>query len=130
MVVSVGHFVLISCSCGCYSGRRLQFMRRFRRFGLIAFIALLVILPLHEVVDPGEQWPFDDEVVSVLFSALFIAAALLTCHVWGRELFVLVRAAARRRLGLNKTVTQTAVSAVAPPRDESLAHLVLCQFRI
>ena len=97
---------------------------------MIAFIALLVVLPLHEVVDPGEQRPFDDEVVSVLFSALFIAAALLTRHVWGRELLVLVRAAARCRLGLNKTVTHALVSAIAPPRDESLAHLVLCQFRI
>jgi hypothetical protein len=105
-------------------------MRRFRRLGLIAFIALLVILPLHEVVDPGEQWPFDDEVVSVLFSALFIAAALLTCHAWSKELFVLVRAVARCRLGLNTTVTQTRVSAIAHPRDKSIAQLVLCQFRI
>jgi hypothetical protein len=105
-------------------------MRRFRRFGLIAFIALLVILPLHEVADPGEQLPFDDEVVSVVFGALFIAAALLTCHVWARELFVLVRAAARSRLGLNNTDAAALISVVAHPRDESLAHLVLCQFRI
>jgi hypothetical protein len=106
------------------------FMRRFRRFALIVFIALLVVLPLHEVVDPGEQLPFDDEVVAVVFAALFITAASLTSRTWGGELFVLLQAAARRRLSRNQTVTQTVIPAVEPPRDESLAHLVLCQFRI
>ena len=108
----------------------LTFMHRFRRFALIGFIALLVVLPLHEIADPGEQLPFDDEVVAVVLAALFIAAASLTCRSWGREVFVLLQAAARCRLGLNPTVTQTAIPAVEPPRDESLAHLVLCQFRI
>ena len=105
-------------------------MRRFRRFALIGFIALLVVLPLHEIADPGEQLPFDDEVVAVVFAALFITAASLTCRSWGRELFVLLQAAARCRLGLNPTVTQTVIPAVEPPGDESLAHLVLCQFRV
>lgn len=106
------------------------FMRRLRRFALIGFIALLVVLPLHEIADPGEQLPFDDEVVAVVFAALFITAASLTCRTRVRELFVLLQAAARCRLGLNLTVTQTVIPAVEPPRDESLAHLVLCQFRI
>jgi hypothetical protein len=48
----------------------------------------------------------------------------------GLELFILLQAAARRRLGLNPTVTHMVIPAVEPPRDESLAHLVLCQFRI
>lgn len=104
-------------------------MRRFRKFALIGFLALLVVLPLHEVADPGEQLPFDDEVVAVVFAALFITAVSLTCRTWGRELFVLLQAAARRR-SPNQTVTQTVIPAVEPPRDESLAHLVLCQFRI
>lgn len=105
------------------------FMRRFRRFALIGFIALLVVLPLHEIADPGEQLPFDDEVVAVVFAALFITAVSLTCRSLGRELFVLLQAAARRRFGLNPT-TQTVIPAVESPRDKSLAHLVLCQFRI
>jgi hypothetical protein len=105
-------------------------MRRFRRFALIGFIALLVVLPLHEIADPGEQLPFDDEVVAVVFAALFIAAASLTCRSLGRELFVLLQAAARRRLRLNPAVIQTVIPAIEPPRDKSLAHLVLCQFRI
>ena len=99
------------------------------RYRLILAV-LLVVLPLHEVVDPGEQLPFDDEVVAVVFSALFITAVSLTCRTWGGELFVLLQAAARCRLGLNRTVTQTLIPAIEHPRDESLAHLVLCQFRI
>lgn len=105
-------------------------MRRFRRFALIGFIALLVVLPLYEVIDPGEQLPFDGEVVAVIFSGMFITAASLTCRAWGGGLVVLLQAAARCRLALNRTVTQTVIPAVEPPRDESLAHLVLCQFRI
>jgi hypothetical protein len=105
-------------------------MHRFRKFALIGFIALLIVLPLHEVADPGEQLPFDDEVVAVVFAALFITAASLTCRSWGRELFVLLQAVARRRLGLNPLVTQTVIPAVEPPRDQSFAHLLLCQFRI
>jgi hypothetical protein len=105
-------------------------MHRFRKFALIGFIALLIVLPLHEVADPGEQLPFDDEVVAVVFAALFITAASLTCRSWGRELFVLLQAVARRRLGLNPPVTQTVITAVEPPRDQSFAHLLLCQFRI
>src|SRR5262245_22661895 len=105
-------------------------MRRFRTFALIGFIALLVVLPLHEIADPGEQLPFDDEVVAVVFATLFITAASLTCRSLGLELFILLQAAARRRLGLNPTVTHMVILAVEPPRDESLAHLVLCQFRM
>jgi hypothetical protein len=105
-------------------------MRRFRRFALIGFIALLVVLPLHEVIDPGEQLPFDDEVVAVIFSAMFITAVSLTCRAWGGELLVLLQAAARRRLSVNQAVRQKVIPAIEPPRDQSLAHLVLCQFRI
>jgi hypothetical protein len=89
-----------------------------------------VVLPLHEIADPGEQLPCDDEIVAVVFAALFITAASLTSRTWGGDLFVLVRAAARRPSSLNPTFTQTVIPAVKPPRDESLAHLVFCQFRI
>jgi hypothetical protein len=107
-----------------------RFMRRFRRFALIGFIALLVVLPLHEIADPGEQLPFDDEVVAVVFAALFITATLLTCRSCGRELFALLRAAARVRTDPNRTVAPSWVRAIEPPRDQSSAHLVLCQFRV
>lgn len=105
-------------------------MARFRRFVVIGFIALLVVLPLHEVADPGEQLPFDDEVVAVVFAALFITAASLTCRSWRGEWLVLLQASARRRLSVTQTVTQMVIAAVPPPRDESLARSVLCQFRV
>ena len=105
-------------------------MRRIRRFALIGFIALLVVLPLHEIVDPGEQLPFDDEVVAVLFSALFIVAASLTSRLWSRELFMLVKAVARLRLRMNTTATHVIFPTITTPGDKSLVHLVLCQFRV
>jgi hypothetical protein len=105
-------------------------MRRFRRFALIAFIALLVVLPLHEIADPGEQLPFDDEVVAVVFAALFITATALTCRTCGREVFALLRAATRVRICPNRTAALSSVPAIEPPRDQSSAHLVLCQFRV
>jgi hypothetical protein len=105
-------------------------MRSLSRCALIGFIALLVLLPLHEMVDPGEEWPFDDEVVVVLYSVLFIAAVTLRCRASADHLFTLVRAAARNRFGLNGRIRHSAVADIDPPRDESLPLLVLCQFRI
>ena len=108
----------------------IQFMRSLRKIALIGFIALLVLLPLHEIVDPGEEWPFDDEIAVVLYSALFIAAVFLTGRASTSYLFTVVRAAARYRLNLNNRIHQSPVSDVEPSRDEPLAHLALCQFRI
>ena len=105
-------------------------MCSLRRFARIGFIALLILLPLHGIVDPGEQLPFDDEVVAVLYSALFIAAVSLTCRASARHLFTLVRAAARSRLGVNNTIPQSPVPDIEAARDESFAHRPLCQFRI
>jgi hypothetical protein len=97
----------------------LQFMRSLSRCALIGFM-----------VDPGEEWPFDDEVVVVLYSVLFIAAVTLRCRASADHLFTLVRAAARNRFGLNGRIRHSAVADIDPPRDESLPLLVLCQFRI
>jgi hypothetical protein len=103
-------------------------MRSLRRCALIGFIALLVLLPLHEMVDPGEEWPFDDEVVVVLYSVLFIAAVTLRCRASADHLFTLVRAAARNRFGLKKRIRPSPFPDIAPGRDESLALLSYASF--
>lgn len=61
-------------------------MRKFRRIAAIVAVAMFVLLPLHELVDIGEQWPYDGHVVVLLLSVIFIAGLALLCralpHAW------------------------------------------------
>jgi hypothetical protein len=101
---------------------------RLSKLGIVVFVLLLVLLPLYELADIGEQWPFDGEIVSVVFSLQFIVAALVACRLW-RGAWILLARQMRTR-----TRPPHAYSDAAPAscltRDGSSLFLVLCDFRI
>lgn len=51
-----------------------------KRGAVLLLIALLVLLPLYELVDIGEQWPHDGSVVLVLLSGLFLIGIAMLCR--------------------------------------------------
>jgi len=102
-------------------------MPRLTTIALIAWITLLILLPLYELADIGEHWPFDGEIVNVIFSTLFIFAALFVARRWGRRCLT---ALSRVRLTLTSTHRREIVRIAPDTRDESFLFLMLCHFRI
>ncbi len=98
-------------------------MPRFRTIALVVFIAALVLLPLYEFADIGEQWPNDAELVTVVFTGLFIVAALVACRGWAH-----VCLGSRPRIGVPGP--RARVRPLSAHRDRSSLFLILCHFRI
>ena len=89
---------------------------------------LFLLLPLYELIDIGEQWPFDGDVVSVILCCLLIVAALLACRTWRRVWLALTRLA-RCRVAFARTPVSS-VHAASIIEDGSSLFLVICSFLI
>jgi hypothetical protein len=99
-------------------------MPRLKSIALAVFIAILVLLPLYEFADIGEQWPNDGEVVVVVFTTMFIGAALLACRGWAG-----IRLASRPRAG-GVAIDRTSARQLSVVRYQPFLFLILCAFRI
>ena len=102
-------------------------MSRLSKFAVVVFVLLLVLLPLYEFADVGEHWAFDGEIVCVVFSLLFIAAALVACRIVRRAWIAFARRidVVRAPRTYGKPSRSLTLS-----RDNSSLFLVLCDLRI
>jgi hypothetical protein len=98
---------------------------RLKSLALILLVALLVLLPLYEFIDIGEQWPFDGEVVGALLTALLIVASLVVLRQLARVCFAM-----DRRLRRREPYSRHLPLLFFSRRDRSSLFLVRCHFRI
>ena len=100
-------------------------MRALARIAVILAVALFVLLPLHELVDIGEQWPYDGHVVVVVLSAIFLAGLALICRGLAQACLLSIRRVLRPPSGAT-TVFRPFVLC----QGRSLLFLILCLLRI
>jgi len=100
-------------------------MRALARIAVILAIALFVLLPLHELVDIGEQWPYDGHVVLVLLATIGLAGVTGICRRLAHACLVLLRKVLQPPSG-----TAVVFRPFASCQGRSLLFLILCLLRI
>ena len=100
-------------------------MGAWRRTAIVLAIALFVLLPLHELVDVGEQWPYDGHVVVLLLSVVFLSGLALLCRSLARACFESVRRMLRPPLAGSDPLRYSAL-----PCPRPFLFLTLCLLRI
>jgi hypothetical protein len=100
-------------------------MLALRRIAVVVAVAMFVLLPLHELVDIGEQWPYDGHVVLVLLSAIFLAGLAAVCRGVARACLVSLRKVLRPPSG-----TTVVFKPFAPCPTRPFLFLILCLLRI
>ena len=100
-------------------------MRALQRIAVIVAVAMFVLLPLHEIIDIGEQWPYDGHVVLVLLATIGLAGLTIICRGLAHACLVSLRKVLQPPTGA------TAVfKPFAPCQGRALLFLILCLLRI
>ena len=100
-------------------------MRALARITVILAVALFVLLPLHELIDIGEQWTYDGHLASVLLSIIFHAGLAVICRGLAQACLVSLRRVLRPPSGAT-----AAFKPVAYYPERSCLLLILCLLRI
>jgi hypothetical protein len=100
-------------------------MRALAQIAVILAVALFVLLPLHELIDIGEQWPYDGHLVSVLLSIILLAGLAVICRGLAHACLISLRRVVRPPSGAT-----VAFKPFVLRRDRSLLFLILCLLRI
>lgn len=100
-------------------------MRALARITVVLAVALFVLLPLHELVDIGEQWPYDGHVVLVLLATIGLAGLTVICRGLAHACLVSLRKVLQPPSGAT-----VAFRPFAPCEVRSLLFLILCLLRI
>jgi len=100
-------------------------MGALRRTAIVPAIALFVLLPLHELVDVGEQWPYDGHIVVLLLSIVFLCGLAVLCRALARACF-----GSGRRLLRPPLADGDLLRSFALPHPRPFFFLTLCLLRI
>ena len=101
-------------------------MSALTRAALLLLVGLLVVLPLYELIDIGEQWPNDGIVVTLILSALFLIGLSIVCRGLAQVCTIPLRRMLRARLDRAAVIA----SGFAPPSRPALPFLFFCLLRI
>jgi hypothetical protein len=100
-------------------------MRAVARVAIILAVALFVLLPLHELIDIGEQWPYDGHVVLVLLATIGLAGFTVICRGLAHACVVSLRKVLQPPSGATVVFRPFAFC-----HGRSLLFLILCLLRI
>ena len=97
-----------------------------KRSAILLLVAFLVLLPLYELVDIGEQWPHDGSLVLVLLSALFLVGLAVLCRGLAQVCVVSLQ-----RVFFERCAAAAGVAlAVTRRHSRPLLILLICLLRI
>ena len=101
-------------------------MPRVRTILVLLVVALLIVLPLYELADIGEQWPHDGDVVAIVLSVLFIFGLSVLC----RGVACACLASLRRAWISAPWPVRAGLVRTTAPRDRSSLFLIFCDLRV
>jgi hypothetical protein len=109
-----------------YIERRVPIMPRARTIAVLLIVALFVFLPLYELVDIGEQWPHDGDVVQIVLCLVFILGVSVLC----RGVACACLASRKRSWIAMPHVVRRERNRSAAPRAGSALFLIFCDLRV
>jgi hypothetical protein len=101
-------------------------MSRAKTIFVLLIVALLVLLPLYEFADIGEQWPHDGDIVQIVLCVLFFVGLSIFCRRVGSACLACLRRAWIPRPPLMRGERVPS----AAPRDGSGLFLIFCDLRV
>ena len=100
-------------------------MSRAKTVAVLLIVSLLILLPLYELADIGEQWPHDGDIVQVVLFGLFIAGLSILCRG------VACACLSLKRSWISKPpATRVDLRTLLTARDRSSLFLMFCDLRV